>query len=479
MTAMKKILFVIAALASFMTGAQAQKISDVAVSDLKVLKDGDEMNITMNIDLSQLDVKNRRSVHLLPVIKNGADSLELAPVGVYSRGRYINYLRKGESIFEDLGEDVYKEGKEPKMLNYAVTVPYKSWMDGSEVVMHRMVCGCCEDLIGEESKELGGFSIPVFDPQYKFLRPEAELVKMRELSGTAFVDFVVSRTEINPEYRNNKVELAKIIATIDSVKNDADIKVKSVFLKGFASPESPYSNNERLAKGRTAALKDYVKGLYDFPEDTFITSYEPENWADLRVFVENSDLPTKEKIIALIDSDLEPDYKEFTIKTEYPDEYSYLLGVCYPALRKTDYLIEYSIDVYTDVEEIVRIFRTAPSKLSLNELYVASTQFEPGSEDFVKVFETAVQMYPNDPVANLNAANVAMADGNFRQADKYLDKAGDSPEATYARGIFYTATGSYNEAEAAFKAAKAAGIMEADDMLKECAELKAYYAENR
>lgn len=462
-----------------MTGAQAQKISDVAVSDLKVLKDGDEMNITMNIDLSQLDVKNRRSVHLLPVIKNGADSLDLAPVGIYSRGRYINYLRKGESIFEEIGEDVYKEGKEPKMLNYAVTVPYKSWMDGSEVVMHRMVCGCCEDLLGEESKELGGFSIPVFDPQYKFLRPEAELVKMRELSGTAFVDFVVSRTEINPEYRNNKVELAKIIATIDSVKNDADIKVKSVFLKGFASPESPYSNNERLAKGRTAALKDYVKGLYDLPEDTFTTSYEPENWADLRVFVENSDLPTKEKIIALIDSDLEPDYKEFTIKTEYPDEYSYLLGVCYPALRKTDYLIEYSIDVYTDVEEIVGIFRTAPSKLSLNELYVASTQFEPGSEDFVKVFETAVQMYPNDPVANLNAANVAMADGNFRQADKYLDKAGDSPEATYARGIFYTATGSYNEAEAAFKAAKAADIMEADDMLKECAELKAYYAENR
>lgn len=479
MTAMKKILFVMAALASFMTGAQAQKISDVAVSDLKVLKDGDEMNITMDIDLSQLDVKNRRSVHLLPVIKNGADSLELAPVGIYSRGRYINYLRKGESIFEDLGEDVYKEGKEPKMLNYAVTVPYKSWMDGSEVVMHRMVCGCCEDLLGEESKELGGFSIPVFDPQYKFLRPEAELVKMRELSGTAYVDFVVSRTEINPEYRNNKAELATIIATIDSVKNDADIKVKHIFLKGFASPESPYSNNERLAKGRTAALKDYVKNLYDFPDTSFVTSYEPENWADLREFVLNSDLLTKDKIITLIDSDLEPDYKEQVIKTEYPNEYSYLLGVCYPALRKTDYLIEYSIDVYTDVNEIVNIFKTSPNKLSLNELYVASTAFEPGSEDFVKVFETAVQMYPNDPVANLNAANVAMADGNFRQADKYLDKAGDSPEATYARGIFYTATGSYDEAEAAFKTAKAAGIMEADEMLSECAELKAYYAENR
>ena len=105
--------------------------------------------------------------------------------------------------------------------------------------------------------------------------------------------------------------------------------------------------------------------------------------------------------------------------------------------------------------------------------------FEPGSEDFVKVFETAVQMYPNDPVANLNAANVAMAEGNFRQADKHLDKAGDSPEATYARGVYYIATGNYDEAEKALKSAKADGIMEADEMLKECAELKAYYAENR
>jgi hypothetical protein len=44
-------------------------------------------------------------------------------------------------------------------------------------------------------------------------------------------------------------------------------------------------------------LKEYVKDLYDFIDTTFVTSYEPENWADLRVFVENSDLAHKSKII--------------------------------------------------------------------------------------------------------------------------------------------------------------------------------------
>lgn len=479
MTAMKKIIFVLAALASCIISAQAQQNSDIAVSGLKLIKNGEEMNISMDLDLSRLDVKNRRSEHFLPVIKNGKDSLDLAPVGIYSRGRYINYLRRGESVFEDLGEDVYKEKDAPKMINYSVTVPYKSWMDGSEVVMHRKTCGCCQDVLDEDSEGLGGFNIPTFEPYYKFLLPEAELVKKRELSGTAFIDFVVSRTDINPEYRNNRTELASIIATIDSVKNDPDIRVKHIYLKGFASPESPYSNNERLAKGRTAALKEYVKDLYDFIDTTFVTSYEPENWAALRVFVENSDLAHKSKIIELIDSDLEPDFKEYKIKTEYPDQYSYLLGICYPGLRKTDYLIEYNIEVYTDVDEIVRIFRTSPNKLSLNELYVAATTFESGSEDFIKVFETAVKMYPEDPAANLNAANVAMAKRDFLAAGKHLDKAGDTIEATYARGIFHTATGEYNQAEKEFKAAKAAGIMEADEMLRQCAALKAYYAENR
>lgn len=463
----------------FVAVAQAQQISDVAVSGLKIIKNGGEMNISMDIDLSKLDVRNRRSVHLLPVIRNGQDSLDLAPVGIYSRGRYINYLRRGESIFEDLGEEVYKEGDEPKMLDYSVTVPYKSWMDGSEVLMYRKTAGCCQDILAQESAGLGDFNIPVYEPYYKFLRPEPELVKMRELSGTAYIDFIVSRTDINPEYRNNKEELASIIATIDSVKNDSDIKVKHIFLKGFASPESPYSNNERLAKGRTVALKDYVKNLYDLPDTTFVTSYEPENWADLRAFVEKSSLSTKSKILSLIDSDLEPDYKEYMIKTEYPDEYSYLLGLCYPALRKTDYLIEYTIDVYTDVDEIVNVFRTSPNKLSLNELYIASTAFEPGSEEFIKVFEVAVQMYPSDPVANLNAANVAMSKGDFQGAGKYLDKAGDSIEATYARGLYYVATGKYEKAEDALNEAKAAGIAEADEMLRQCALLKAYYAENR
>ena len=476
---MKKIFLVMAALAGFVTFADAQSISDVAVSGVRMIKDGSNMNVDMNIDLSKIDVKNNASLHIYPVIKNGADSVELAPIGVYGRGRYINYLRRGESVFQDLGETVYKEGKQPSVFEYSATVPYKSWMDGSQIIMNKKTCGCCQDLLSEEATPVGGFGIPVFEPFFIYIQPEAELSKQRELSGSAFIDYIVSRTDINPEYRNNKVELEKIIATIDSVKSDSDIKVKSVFLKGFASPESPYSNNTRLARERTASLKKYVLDLYNIEEDLILTDFEPENWEGLREYVVNANIKNKEAILKAIDSDEEPDRKEWLIKSTWPEEYAFLLYNCYPALRKTDYKIEYTINTFTDINKILEVYRTAPGKLSLNEFYIAANTFEVGSREYTEVFEVAVTKYPEDPIANLNAANVALSKGDFSTAKKHLNMAGNSKEAIYAKGLYCVATGDYNQGEIYLKEAQKQGIKEAAQMLEQCAELKEYHANNR
>lgn len=476
---MKRIIIAVAASMCFLVTGYAQRISDVAVSDLDIVKDGTDMNIDMTIDLSSLDVKNRRSVHLLPVLKNGTDSIVLPPVGIYSRGRYINYLRRGESIFEELNEDIYREGRQPDMFRYSATIHYEPWMDGSEIFLNRVTCGCCQDMLTEEQARLGGFSIPVFEPHFIYVCPKADLIKIREISGTAFIDFPVSKTDINPDYRNNRAELAKIISTVDSVRNDTDIKVGKLYFKGFASPESPYSNNERLAKGRTASLKKYVQDLYHFPEEMIVTESEPENWEGLRAYVANSTLEHRDEILELIDCDRKPDDKEWIIKTDFPKDYRFLLDNCYPGLRKTDYKIEYTIKVFTDVNKILEIFKTSPNKLSLNELYIASTAYEPGSEEFIEVFETAVRMYPTDPVANLNAANVAIADERYKDAKAYLKKAGETPEADYAWGLYYLALGDYEKADEKLKKAREEGIAQAAEMIRQGEKLKEYYTNNK
>lgn len=475
---MKKLLLTMAVAALGVLNAGAQKFADVTISDFKAVKSGDKVNVSMKIDLSQIDVKNQMSVHYVPELKNGADSLELPPVGVYSRNRYIAYLRRGESVFESLGEAVYKNGEQEAVLDYDATVDYQKWMDGAEVVVRRKTFGCCQDMLGEEAASDGSWTLPVFTPHLIFVTPQPDLHKYRELSGTAFIDYVVSCTDIDPTYRNNKAQLDKVIATIDSVRLDKDVTIKHIYLKGFASPESPYDNNARLAKGRTESLKQYILGLIDVAEEQISTSYVPENWEGLREFLVASDVNRKESIIKVIDRDYEPDHKEWLIKSIWPEQYEYLLQNCYPALRKTDYVIEYAISSYTDIEKLIEVYYEFPERLSLEEFYVVAAAMGPDSKEYVAVFRDAVEKYPEDPVANLNIANVEIAKGDYAAAKKYLERAGEMPESTYARALYYMATGSYDRAEYLFKKAQKNGIEESAQMLEQCNRLRSFNTNN-
>ncbi len=437
-------------------------VDGVSVSDVNMEHDGGYLSIDMLLNLGDLKIDGNRAVLLTPRLVNGSDSVDMPSIGIYSRRRYYFYVRNGQSMLTGKDELTYKASDRPDSLVYSRVLPWQEWMNGATLSLHRSDYGCCNTLLAVQNGTLGRHIEAVdFFPELVYVRPQAELVKSRSLEGSAYIDFPVDQTAIYPDYRRNTVELGKIQATIDSVRNDSDVTITQVWLKGFASPESPYAHNRDLAIGRTAALKGYIQQLYRFNEGIIATDFEPEDWVGLRRFVEQSNISHKEEILALIDSDREPDNKEWKIKSEYPEEYRFLLRNCYPALRHTDYRIAYTIRGYSDVEEIERIMNTQPQKLSLNEFYIVAQKYEPGTDEFTEVFETAVRMFPNDETANLNAANAAMRRGDNAAAGRYLSKAGDSPEAVYARGALAIRNGDYEEARRHLTRARELGIAQA------------------
>lgn len=468
---MKKIYYMIIALLGLGTVAEAQTarqavVDGVSVSDLKMERNGEYMAVGMTLDLKDLDVDANRAVLLTPRLVNGNDSLDLQSVGIYGRRRYYFYVRNGESMLSGKDEQSFKASEKPDDIAYHAILPYAGWMNGAKLSLHRSDYGCCHTLLAEQDGDLGRH-VEAFFPELVYVRPQAELAKHRSLEGSAFIDFPVDKTVIYPDYRRNTAELGKIQATIDSVRNDRDVTITQVWLKGYASPESPYAHNKELAVGRTEALKKYIQQLYKFEDSIISTDYEPEDWAGLRRYVEQTNLDHRTEILALIDSDMAPDTKEAKIKRTYPEEYRFLLQNCYPALRHTDYRIAYDIRTYTDVEEIKRIIRERPQKLNLNEFYLAAQEYEPGTDEFADVFETAVRMYPNDTVANLNAANAAMRRGDLDGAERYLAKAGDSPEVVYARGALAIRRKDYDTARKYLNEAKALGLEQAGITLNE------------
>ena len=463
---MRKTIFLLATLLGIADmSAEAVKdtkdiIPGVSVERLNIERDGRYLTVEMEFDLTALDVDANRAVLLTPRLVNGPDSLSLPSIGIYGRRRYYYYLRNGISTISGESEKSFRASDKPGQLEYDKHLLYGEWMDGATLRLHRSDWGCCQTILAEYDGELGRHR-EAFFPELVFVKPTAEIMKSRSLSGSAYIDFPVDQTVIYPDYRRNTVELGKIQASIDSVRNDKDVTITSVWLKGYASPESPYRHNTELAIGRTAALKKHIGQLYNFADSIILTDYEPEDWAGLRRYVEQSNINHREEILALIDSDMDPDAKEAKIKRAYPAEYRFMLQNYYPALRHTDYRIDYNIRTFSDVEEIKRILAERPRNLNLNELY---------TDEFTDVFETAVRMFPDDETANLNAANAAIRRDDFTTARRYLAKAGNSAEAAYARGALAVREGDYETARRYLDEAKALGLAKAAETLDELNE---------
>ena len=439
----KKVYCITIMAAAFMPAANAASevpTDAVKATDIDIARTDDNLFLKMNLDLSGYDGMNRnREVTVTPMLVNGADTLRLPAVTVAGHARYYHWLRLNRDEWP--APALYK-AKRGLVKPYEASTTYRPWMAKAQVVLSARSCGCC----GEPIAAVG---VPVlkldmepkrtavmFPPSFAFIEPKAEIVKHREIKGSAYIDFPVNRTELYPDYRRNPAELARIRATIDSVRLDKDVEFKSMTIKGYASPEGSYANNVRLAKGRTATLKDYVLSQYTFPANIISASYEPEDWAGLRRYVENSSIENREAILSIIDSDMMPDPKNDALRKRFPVQYEFLLREVYPGLRHSDYTVEYNVRNYTDIGEIKRLL-------------------------FSEAFMTAVRLFPDSPEANLNAANIEMRQGRLEKAGAYLLKAGDSPEATYARGVCEGLKGNYNGAKALLQKAYGLGVKQA------------------
>lgn len=433
--------------------------SGVSINNVQINRVRDSVRIAFDFNFDNLQLRSNRSLVLQPFFKGDGGNQWLPAVEVMGRRRYLYYLRNDLLSYAEKPYRVVKTGKDmQRQLPYAISLPYEPWMENASLYLGEDECGCGQ-VINMKQQPLAVADI-AWHPALAYLAPKVETVKSRQLSGHAYLDFPVNKTVIYPDYRRNPSELAKICATIDSVRADNDVRIVQIHIKGYASPEGSYSSNARLAEGRTNALKQYLIDRYALTDTLFNIAFEPEDWQGFRKYVETSNLPDKEEIMQLIDSDEDIDVKERQIRARYPQSYRTLLEDCYPALRHSDYRIDYVIRGF-NVDEAKQLIRTRPQNLSLNEMFAVAQTYQPGSDDFKYVFDVAVRLYSDSEVANLNAANALLEKGLAQQALPYLMKAGESPEAANSRGVAMRILERYDEAIKWLQQADNAGLKEA------------------
>ena len=297
------------------------------------------------------------------------------------------------------------------------------------------------------------------------------------LGGDAFINTIknlggdpANPFQIFPEvkklYQQRRAELRKIMESIDVVLRDSTVTINSISIHGYASPEGPYNNNVRLAKGRAEALRTYLLGMYNFKSNVISQTSTPEDWAGLEKYVANSQLENKDKILEIIrNTKIPEDKREEQMKTLVGKSvYADLLKNVYPGLRHSDYAVNYTVRNYT-LEEAKAIITKRPDLLSLNEMYQVANSYPKNSYKYNEAMSIAASTYPNDEVANLNAANCALENGNLNDAKTYLKHAGNIPQAIHALGVIAAMEKDFDKAEEYLKQSYSMGVKESAQVI--------------
>lgn len=424
-----------------------QQVGRLGLADMSVSRqDSVTLNVGMTVKPSLCRLGRDQLMRVTPVLRSadGRFEKELPSYSIAGKNQYYHTIRS-----RGYEGDVFRSGS-GNGGSYSYEIPWQDWMGTASLDFRTKTSACCGEPVSESDIPVAEFDLvpPVIPAaaDLEYLEPVAKEVKEYALEGRAYVNFPVNRTEIYPDYLNNPLELRKITNSIDTVRDNKDATIESITLTGYASPEGPYANNVRLAKGRTEAVRRYVSLLYDFAPSVYATASVPEDWAGLRESIEKSALPMRSRMLEFIDSDYPIEKRNDRFRQLFPADYDWLLKNVYPWLRHTDYLIKYTVRHYSDVEEIKKVIGTRPQNLSLDEFYLLAQSYPVGSPEYNEVFEVAVRMYPAEPVANLNAANSALSRGDMANAERYLLKAGESADADYARGMFYAKKKDYDRA---------------------------------
>lgn len=470
-----KYLFLACCTLLFALPTQAQNsvtANGVSVDDITIKQANGRLDIAMTFDMSNLHVRSNRSLRITPLLSDGREMLQLPAVIIDGRRRSIIHERHADDIFPSADTYVRRKNRSEQVLDYDANVTYQPWMANAELILREEWCACHDAPYTEDL--LAVASMPKHTQQGSDVAHQQALVTnakpkmayaMPAASDTpnpthydAAIYFHVNKCDIVPSYMGNQ-------HTIDSLRtlfaNSNDIK--SIKLMGYASPEGPLPFNKSLAAKRAAAIKEYMAKNNIGSSVPVTVDSATTDWAAIKDWLTASRIENYLKIIAIIDDNsiAEAD-KNATIRKQFPVAYNFMLRQWYPKLRTTDISIEHT-PAKMDVATAKKLLNENPSQLSLEDIYLVALTFEKGSKEWNDIILLAVQTYPQSPEARVNAANVAMANGNYAQAATYLQGLpATMPEAMNSRGILAMSQGNYTQAMTLFEGAAKAGVSEAN-----------------
>lgn len=440
---MKKIMFMIALVlgAAGPLGAQSKITND------KIEQNGDYVVVTFDVATEDNSIPKNRKEIILPYLYNGKDTLFLDPLEVYGKNRFKRerqeYHIAGDKDWE-LGENQIMKGE---VYQYAAQTNLKRWMKPAQLGIKRQMVGCaCEDDMPDEM--LGQFAFK--EPELPARRIPAPVLADAERFWNFGQDeleiiFKVSRTEIDSTVFNNEVTFGKILAAVDKIQSNPMYRIDKIQVSGYASPEGTVSFNKWLGENRAKALINYIishRPQYGLTMDDFEIVNGEENWTGLRRVLVESDMDSRDMVIAIIDdAGLTSVQKKARIKAmDAGKVWKDMLTKIYPYLRSARYLAVFydstddkAVETINNANVLIRegknteaydLAMTVKDDMRAHNTIGAALMLQGKFEEAMPWLEKALEVYPDQAKANMDAikAEYEYEQQQVQAREEYLKK---------------------------------------------------------
>lgn len=453
----------------------------IAFISNEVKEVNDSLHIYFKVNIRAGAVNDCNAMYITPQLLSGESVVEF-PYILISGNKKYNLMERWESLNKNNNQHnttyttiIAKENTDT-LLSYNFKVPYEMWMDSARFVIKQEITGCGSEnrlfIFVMNNKVSLTPHIPYqVNTLVAYVEPKAE-PKIRKIQGQAYLDFQVGQSVILPNYRRNPEELAKINDLVKDVINDPDVKIKRLYIEGYASPEGTYATNDRLSYARAVALKNYMKSKFGFSESVFRVSNVAEDWDGLKALLPSSNITHQDEILEIIDNTDIFDGRELKLmKLAKGVPYRKMLNELFPQLRRVEYQINFMVKDYT-LSEAKSLLGKKKSQLSQLEFFQIAKSYGENKNEFIEILaETIPKYYPNDQTANNNAAAVLITIKEFSLAKRAISKAGITASTLNNMAVIFLEEGDLDSAEKLLQKAIEEGSVEAHHNLREL-ELK-------
>ena len=257
---------------------------------------------------------------------------------------------------------------------------------------------------------------------------------LRKEKGALYVHFPVGKSTLRDDFRDNAATLDRIVDITRQIMADTTSSVQKIQIVGLASIEGSIAGNERLAKARAEALKQYVQQRVQTPDSLYEATGGGEAWAEFR-----------DQLADIINGDAPADSRPSAATVA--------------ELRQALDIIDSEPDLNRR-EQRLRTMNGGRTWQYIRQ-HILSDQRNSG---YVRIYFDYV---PDEAAATINRASQLLADGRHEEALSLLLTVRSDERAQNALGVALWQCGRHEEALDCFRRAAAQGNSDARENLRQ------------